>query len=326
MNSLEQARLGPGRRRLPHVVAEAREQLGGDRGRAHALRRDGRVDRRSRRDRDAQRPSGFRELCRERPLGRRRPPRIARLVARDDVEEGGRVCDRTRHRPGGGETFERAERRVRDPTAGGLQPEESAARRRDPDRASTVRGVRDRHEPGGDGCGRTPARPARREVGVPGVPRRSVEIRLRERDGAELRRVGLADDDEPGLADASHDGGVEVGDVLGIGPGRVRRADPGRRGEILHTDRNAAKRRVAGSRVDVRCRGERLLAADRDERVQRRIELVDAGERELDELRRRDLTLADQPRLLERREERELHPATLAVRSGRFAGSGEGRT
>jgi hypothetical protein len=51
------------------------------------------------------------------------------------------------------------------------------------------------------------------------------EVGLGEGDRPELRRVRLADDDEPCFANTADDGGVEVGHVVGERAARIGRAD-----------------------------------------------------------------------------------------------------
>ena len=51
-----------------------------------------------------------------------------------------------------------------------------------------------------------------------------------------------------------------------------------------------------------------LLAADGDKRIELGVDPVDSFEVELCELERGDFSVPDEPRLLGRREERELHP------------------
>ena len=163
--------------------------------------------------------------------------------------------------------------------------------------------------PADDGCRRTAARSSGREIGVPGVASRSVEVGLRERDGAELGRVRLPDDHESRIADPADDGRVEVRDVVGVGVRRVRRPDARGRGEILDRDRNSAERCVGGCRVRRSRRCEGFVTADGHERVQRRIDPLDPFEAQLDELDGRRLASSNEPRLLDGREERELHRA-----------------
>ncbi len=207
---------------------------------------------------------------RERPIRRRCPPRVARLVSGEDVEQVRGVLDRARERSGGREALERPVGRRRDAAARRLEPEEPAARRRDANRASAVCRVRGGNEARGECCSCAAARTAGRELRVPGVPGHAVELRLGEGDGSELGRVRLADDDESGIADATDDRAVEVGDVVGVRARGERRADPRGGCEVLHADRDAAKRRVARGRVDQSRSGEGLLGADGDEGVEGR--------------------------------------------------------
>ena len=286
---------------------ELGEQLCGRRDRAHALRVDRDVRGWSGRDCDAEARRRLRGRLRERPLGRRRPPGIARLVAGQDVEEMSGVLDAPGQRPRGGEALERPERRGRNAAAGRLQPEEATARCRDPDRPSSVRRVSGRNEAGCE-CRRcAAARPSGRELRAPRVPCRAVQLRLGERDRPELGRVRLADDHEPRLTDAADDRGVEVRDVLGVRARGVRRPDARSRCEILHRDRHPAERSIARGRVEGTSSRERLLGAHRDERVEEWVEPLDPLERDGDELLGRDLAAANELRLLDGREERELH-------------------
>ena len=131
-----------------------------------------------------------------------------------------------------------------------------------------------------------PLEPPGVRVRVPGIPAGAVQLRLGLRDRAELRRVRLAEHDEPGLADAPHDRGVEVGHVVRICLRRVRRPQPGRLVQVLDRDRHAVERRVGRRRLG-RARGrERTLGVDGDERVQLRVEPLDPLEIELRRARR----------------------------------------
>lgn len=73
------------------------------------------------------------------------------------------------------------------------------------------------------------------------------------------------------------------------------------------SDRDASERLLARRRVDDRGKSKGVFGADRDECVQRGVKTVDPVERELNELGRADLSTANEPRLLDGREERELH-------------------
>ena len=315
MNVSEEVGVAPGRAALLDPVTEVRERAAASAtAPTHARSTGTSIGGVEYRD---TKPTGWLE-CRlgERLGGRRRPPRIAGLVPCHDVEQVGRILDRPRERPGGGQALQRSERGARNPSARRLQPEQPAARGRNADRASAVGRVRCRNETGRERCGGTSARPTRRQLGVPRIPRRPVELGLRERDRPELGRVRLADDNEARLEKSPHDGEVEVGDVLGVRSRGVGRPDTGGRREILDPDRHAAKRGVAGGRVDGSRSLERLVRAHGDERVEGRVEPLDALERRRHELPRGDLSCAHEPGLVDCREERELHrgEATSVVR------------
>ena len=211
----------------------------------------------------------------------------------------------------------------RDAAARRLQAEEAAARSGDPDRAAAVGAVRERDEAGREGGRRTSARPAGREVRVPRVAGRAVELGLRERDGPELRRVRLAEDHEARVAEPSHDGRVEVRDVVGERAARVGRADACGRREVLDRDRDAAERRVVGARVCGARVGEGVLAADGHERVERR----DRVARSARGRARRARPTTTSPVRIRRacsvgREERELHRERTVSASREMARAG----
>ena len=261
----------PGGAFLDDVVPEIREQRGGRRRRAAThVGVDGDVDRRGRRDRDRGAVAGGSGVARRKvvPEGAPTTGRPARSPARTSSSAAASSTDRVSG-PAVERPFERGERRARDAPARRLQPEEPAAGGRDPDRAAAVGPVR-----GGDEarCQRSrgaSARSAGRPLRVPRVARRAVELRLGEGGRPELRRVRLADDDEACVAEPANDGHVEVGDVVGERAGGVRRPDAGGRGEILDGDRDAAERARRPELVSIgAARSERLVCADRDERVE----------------------------------------------------------
>ena len=82
-----------------------------------------------------------------------------------------------------------------------------------------------------------------------------------------------------------------VGHVVGVDRGAVGGADAGHVVEILDGDRQSGKRRVAGGAVRP---VERPLGADRGQRVQLRVDLLDPPERRIHQLPRRDLARAQQ--------------------------------
>src|SRR5207248_1162953 len=73
-----------------------------------------------------------------------------------------------------------------------------AGRRGNADRAAAVTAVGHRHDASGDYRRRAAARSRRAALAVPGIARRTKQSILGGRRDAELRRVGLAEDDEPG--------------------------------------------------------------------------------------------------------------------------------
>src|SRR5581483_5132630 len=151
-------------------------------------------------------------------------------------------------------------------------------------------------ETGCDGRGCAAARAAGRPLGVPRIAAVPVQLRLGHADGAELRRVRLADDDEAGLADPADDGRVDGRHVVGVRLARERRADPAGLVQVLDRDRDAVERPVA-RRVG--------LLHDRDVRVHLRVDAVDPLVVELEQLAPRHVACADESSLLESRSERE---------------------
>ena len=110
-------------------------------------------------------------------------------------------------------------------------------------RAAAVVGVRHRHDAGGDRRRRAAAGAADRMVGVPRVAGGAEEARLGGRDQAELRRVGLAGDDQAGALVASRqlavEGRHEVLQVFGA----LRLAHAGvPRPEVLEQEGHAGER------------------------------------------------------------------------------------
>ena len=155
--------LGPRRVGLDDLVAERLQQR---RGVLDGLDRD-RVDRRvghrrERRHRDPQlgrRAPGARR--RERLGRRRRPGHVAQLDAGEDVEHLGGLAHAARQDAVLDQEGVPDLGRHRDAPALGLEPDQAAAGRRDPDRAAAVVGVGDRDHPRRDRR-RRPARRAAR--------------------------------------------------------------------------------------------------------------------------------------------------------------------
>ena len=145
----------------------------------------------------------------------------------------------------------------------------------------------------------------------------------RVRSGAELRRVRLAERDRAGRADARDDERVLRRDVVSIERRTERRANAGRGDEILVRDRQSVQRTERPAArlllVGLRRVGHRAVGDERDDRVDLRIDALDAREVRGHDVARRDLLLANAPRELDRRERAEL-VARSARRDGRRIG------
>ncbi len=176
-----------------------------------------------------------------------------------------------------------------------LEPEHAAARGGDADRPAAVTTVRHRHHAGGDGGRGTAARAARGVLRVPRVAGRPEGARLGRGRDAELRCVGLAENDEPGAPVARHQLAVVVGDVGAHHLRAVAHRHAGEaREQVLHEERNARER---SHRRDAGGDGPRALEERRDHRVEGRVGALDARDRGIDQLARCDLATSDQIRL-----------------------------
>ena len=194
----------------------------------------------------------------------------------------GRVTDR----PGQHAVYGRAEVRVaevgpeRRVSAGGLDADDATERRRVAYRAGAVGAVRHRGQPRRERGRRPAARSARSALPVPRVAADPVELRRRHRR-AELGHVGLAEDDEAGVAEAMDDRIIGRGDVVDERLARVRGRQPGDVGDVLHRDRDAEEgwELVRLDAPDQLVRGagrvERAVTVDGDEGAEIGVELVD---------------------------------------------------
>ncbi len=130
---------------------------------------------------------------------------------------------------------------VPDPTALRLEAEDAGEAGRRPDGSQTVGAEGESAQPGGNGDGRPPARPARAVPGVPWVAGGAPRRRLGEGPGGELGARRLPDDDGSRPAERGDDRGV------GSGDNRVAAGAPGRdfAGDIdgvLDRDRDTEQR------------------------------------------------------------------------------------
>jgi hypothetical protein len=127
----------------------------------------------------------------------------------------------------------------------------------------------------------------------------------------ELGRVGLADEDGAGVAQAPGQSRVGRRHVLGVERGAVGGGDPLRRDEILDRKRQAPEGATAGPAVaDVGLGHQRAAIAQRHDGVQRRISRVDPVEEGRHDLGRGDLAAAKAPREVDGRQRGQAHGAS----------------
>ena len=210
------------------AVAELREGV----RRVFDRRRDVRLHRgvaEVRREADAQ---GGERLLEGRRVGeprRRQAGRIPRRGAGREVEQQRRVCDGLGERPVHRRVLEVPvrERPARHASVGRLQAEAAGEARRDADRAAAVARRDERADAARERRRRAAARAARRALEIPGRARDAVDEVAGDRGVAELRRVGLADDDRAGVLQPLHLDLGGVGDPVAIDRGcRARGAAP----------------------------------------------------------------------------------------------------
>ena len=284
VKSEQQLEARPRRRRSPRPRGRATRAARRRRGRPRSQTR---VQRRAL-ERRVQRPArsaaapGSRAARARRtaPAGGRRPGGVAELVAGQHVEQPGGVGDRAGEHAVADQEALAGVGTDRDPAARGLQPDQTAAGGRDPDRSAAVVAVGDRHHPGGD----------RRRRAAAGAARRAVETSHGLRGRAEAPRLGRGQD--PHLRQrrscrrsrsrrraAGARGTRRAGDEPAEQVAAHRQRHPRDGAVVLDRDRHPGERaRVAG--LD-----RRPAAASADsrgdvgERVDRGLELVDPAQR-----------------------------------------------
>ena len=222
-----------------------------------------------------------------------------RLVAGENVEEGGGLCDGARQHTYCNQRVVTTVRAERNAFPRSLEPDEAAAGGGDAQRASPVAAVGHRDDTGGDRGGRPTRGPTRGQRGIPGVAGWSAQARLRCGQDAKLWHRGAAHGYETGHF-APDRSAVVVGDVVfeearadthGFAPlGRT----------VLYSDWNASEgtRVIRGDRFG---RSERPLGVDEAESVDAALLIFEANERGLDELASMYLTRAEQFGELQRR-------------------------
>ena len=139
--------------------------------------------------------------------------------------------------------------------AGGFQAKEAAVGCRDSDGAATIGGVGDGHHASRHG-GSGPATGATRAAAeIPGVAGRTVQYRFCGSAQAELRRIGLAQDDQAGGAVTLHQGTIMTGHETAKEPTTVGQGNTGAgEKEILQQVRHAGERALGKTPADGVCR------------------------------------------------------------------------
>ena len=246
---------------------------------------------------------------------------IAVVTAGDDVEGQGRIAH------GAGQGAEVADvvppreaHALRNPPVGRLEADQPAQRRRNADRAAAVRAETDGPESGGHRGRRAAARAARCALEIPRVARGAEERIVGERLVAELRGVGLAEDDRAGRAQATHRDGVFFRDQVGEEPGAAGGAQAARVEHVLQRHRYSVEwtERLALHHRDLRLAGHDAGEGGRHQAIgiETRVELLDTSEQSSGQLDGGQLLVADQRGDLERRP-----PGEILVNQGTLLGT-----
>src|SRR3990172_2734565 len=205
-----------GERGLHDLVAEVGAETGGVVGGGYAIGVDGAAGGAVGGESDAQVSGVGADFFQEGSLRGRGPVGIAQVGTGRGVEEGGAVAD------GAGEGVldyqtapvfaEIGAQGVAGPR--GLEAEQAATGGRDADGATTVAALGHRYNARGHGGRGAPAGAARRAVRVPGVVGGAEEAWLGSGKEAELRGVGLSENDEAGALVPRDELRIVVSDVL----------------------------------------------------------------------------------------------------------------
>ena len=152
-----------------------------------------------------------------------------------------------------------------------------------------------------------PLDPPRRQPLVEGVARRAEHFVVGLRAEAEFRHVGLADDDGAGGAHALDDVAVLLRHEIGEDARAEGGAQALRQRQVLDRDRQAEQRPGLGAAGKPEVGGLGLgkdfcAPAQRDDRIDRAVDGLDAVEKCADDFDHRDAALADPPRQLDGRQ------------------------
>ena len=242
--------------------------------------------------------------------------RIARVIAREcgQDQRGVRNCAGDRAL---GDERRRAPERVRPddhryPPERALEAIDPAPCRRDADRAASVGAFREGNEAVGHGRRAAARRTAGVLAEIERIARWAEQRVVADSAEAHHRAVGLAEEDPAGALDALGEDAVVVGHEVLEGAHAAERARPA--GfvveQVLHGRRHAVQRAELGAGHDrlLGCARSlaRILEAEVDEGVEIGIARLDARDRRVDGLDRRQLTRADAKRGLAGGQVREL--------------------
>ena len=252
---------------------------------------------------------------------------VARVVARDRLHDQRRIGRGSGHRADLIEArCEGHEATSADPAVGGLQAGDPAESGRLSDRATGIRADRDGGHVGCHAGRRAAARAARRPREVPRIvdgTERRVFVRAPHR---ELVHVGLADEHGVGLSQSSHHVGV-VGRPIAREHlrGTGRRLVGGAEG-VFHGHGEAGQwtERLAGfaAGVDIGGLGQRSIAIDMQEGIDRAVRPGDSIQKGLGDLHGGDVTLPDRGDEVDGGEFERLHEES--IRDGRAGQKGKG--
>ena len=215
-------------------------------------------------------------------VGRQRCP-VACVGPLEDVHHQRRVGDAHRVRPEVGDGAERRQRVRRHPPEARLEPDVAAEGGRDAHRPGAVGADAERSEAGRHRRRGAARRPTRRLRRIPRVARDAGQIGVGLPLAAELGRRRLAEQDGAGLAQAGRRRRVDVPRLLGVDrvAAAARRPALGE-DEVLDRRRHAVERPdgLAALPADLARRGvrQRLVGGDVAERVERRVQRLDAVE------------------------------------------------